>query len=323
MREICKVMVFVSMAMMFMGQSPVPNNLPSNYPHWWFERDIIKRTNSGETNPAWSGSYATQEEKAAFNIGQLKHVAAVARDEMEARLAGGADTEINNLVNSWTAVTSEDTDSVVIGQLKYVASLFLQRLNAVGYTEPLSGFSGNQNPASILTDWGASGASDNDKDLAVIGQLKYLFSWDLSNFASFPDADLDGLDDSWEQAIANFYGLTDHNDIDPLGNLDGGVANHAQEFARGTDATDGSDDNIVLYVDSTNGSDSYSGYAVAYDGTNGPKQSINAIFDTTLALDGDVIEAAEGTYQANTIDVQTRSLTLRPMGVVTIDTSNQ
>ncbi|MEM1223168.1 MAG: carbohydrate-binding protein, partial [Verrucomicrobiota bacterium] len=205
-KELSKIIVLISMGVMLMGQSPVPTNLSSGYPHWWFERDVIQRLDAiGDLSPVWAGSYPTQEDKAAFNIGQLKHVAAAARDEMEVRLSGGAGAEINSLVNSWTAVSPGDTDAVAVGQLKYVASIFLQRLDAVGYADPLSGVTVNESPSDILASWGLSGASNNDKDLAVIGQLKYLFSWDLSTFSSSTGSAGNGMDDDWE--LASFAGL--------------------------------------------------------------------------------------------------------------------
>lgn len=33
------------------AQSPVPSGKPSAFPDWWFERDVIKRTDTNKSNP--------------------------------------------------------------------------------------------------------------------------------------------------------------------------------------------------------------------------------------------------------------------------------
>src|ERR1041385_8014900 len=58
-------------------------------PAWWAQRGVL----SGQ--PA--------DDYAVANVGQLKHIAAMAAAELNARLPGGAGAEINALVAAWNA----------------------------------------------------------------------------------------------------------------------------------------------------------------------------------------------------------------------------
>ena len=65
---------------------PVPNGKPSNYPDWWFERDVIPRLSSSANNlnPIWPANYPLADDYAVANIGQLKYFALKAGDELSA-----------------------------------------------------------------------------------------------------------------------------------------------------------------------------------------------------------------------------------------------
>lgn len=155
-------------------------------PSWW----------SNGTPPMVQASGA--EDAAAATQGQLKHVTVRAYEELNANLSGGAGVEIERLIygqfpgGGWYELdgTPKPDPSafqlVTLGQLKYIASLFFQRLVEQGYNEPLE--DGNT-PQDWLESWGAELYPHIDplnSRAANIGQVKYLFSWDLSTLGPSP-----------------------------------------------------------------------------------------------------------------------------------------
>ncbi|MBX3737166.1 MAG: fibronectin type III domain-containing protein [Candidatus Didemnitutus sp.] len=152
--------------------------LSASSPVWWQQR--------GVTVPN-----ASPDDYAVANVGQLKHIAQQAAAEMDALLPDGAGPEISQLVHSWTAPAAEnvvrnDYAALTQGQLKAVAKLFYDRLAAVGaHGPPLA--HGAAYPWTVTTSDDASYAPAN------LGQLKFLFSFDVF------DNDQDGLPDNWER----------------------------------------------------------------------------------------------------------------------------
>ena len=116
-----------------------------------------------------------------FTQGQLKQFTARAVDELNSNLPGGADTNLNNLVEGWkedyatnhyasgtniyAPYNPRDFTAVNVGQLKYVGNMVWSRLVAGGYTNAVPAWL-HQNTAT-------------DNSLAVIGQLKEVFNFDL------------------------------------------------------------------------------------------------------------------------------------------------
>ncbi len=133
-------------------------------PSWWVSRGVI------DTNSA-------VKDYAPANIGQLKWFATNAADELEANLPGGAGSNVFNLVSGFVA--TGNFLAVNLGQLKYVAQPFCDRLIEEGYT--------NGCP------WTSATADDADFAPANIGQIKRAFDFDLSF-----DEDNDGMPDWWE-----------------------------------------------------------------------------------------------------------------------------
>ena len=66
---------------------PIPAHKPSAYPNWWFEGDVIPRLNPSNTNPDYLmlGTYATPDDYAVVNQGQVKNIVRKAYLEMQAR----------------------------------------------------------------------------------------------------------------------------------------------------------------------------------------------------------------------------------------------
>ena len=136
----------------------------SGYPRWWVERGVID-VHATETN-----------DFAAVNQGQLKWMAAKAGEELEAKLRNGAGSNITALVAGFSR--SNHYAVVNQGQVKNLVRPFYERLIAEG--------------CATVFPWTLSTADDEDFAVANIGQVKYVFAFDL-------DPDGDGLPDWWEQ----------------------------------------------------------------------------------------------------------------------------
>lgn len=167
-----------------LAQSPVPANRPSAYPAWWFEREVIKRTDPQNASPAWPGDYSQSDDFSVINQGQLKNLAVKANAELHAKLPFtvwtlSAGTALQTLITDWSTSTTADNYAVVNqGQLKTVAKIFYDVLAAAGYTAglnlpPIGWISGTYPWTDVTTD---------DDNYAVVnaGQAKRLFSFDLS-----------------------------------------------------------------------------------------------------------------------------------------------
>jgi len=134
------------------------SNTPSQNPLWWTDWSVI------DTN-------ATPEDYAVANLGQLKLVAMQAYEEFEEELPGGAGSNLTVLVDGF--VNSNNYQVVNQGQLKAVAQPFYDRLWELGLTNAYPVGVTNQYP------WEVSTPAPNDYSVANIGQLKYLFSFEV------------------------------------------------------------------------------------------------------------------------------------------------
>lgn len=203
---------------------PIPTGKPANYPAWWFQRNVIPRLQSTDTNPIWPNSYPVSDDFAAANIGQLKHIAIKGIQELNNSLPGagyltGADagSALNNLSETWlhspgAGVVRDDFLALTLDQLKYVADLFYARLHAVGYTD---------NTVRVITH-----NPDTEGTVVNLGQIKSVFSFDLTH-----DIDGDGLPDWWERK----YALNPNDPADSALDSDGDGLLDSQEYVLGTD----------------------------------------------------------------------------------------
>ncbi len=214
--------------------SPVPNGKPSTYPAWWFQRGVVARLDMYKDDPIWPDDFSTASDFVAVNQGQLKAIATAAYDEFEANLAGGAGSDIFNLIKQWfekntdgtlalqdgkrVPLVTANTQSyamVNIGQLKSVAKPFYDRLIAAGLRSDY--------PWQLKI-------TGNNLCAANIGQLKNVFS-----FTAWVDSDGDGLPDAVEIA----WGLNPHNPNDANFRLDGRGLTALEYFWSGSSPTDG------------------------------------------------------------------------------------
>jgi len=184
------------------------------YPSWWSNVVNSSATVTNDFAPA--------------NLGQLKWFATNACDELEARLPGGAGTQL------WTFVSglslANNYQAVNCGQLKHVASLFYDRLIDTGHT--------NAYP------W-TNSPTDNDYALANIGQVKYLFSFEVAQDPL--DLDGDGLSNTVETATGTFVSPADTGTSPTIADTDGDGVNDGDEVDARTDPTS-SDTNAPVVI---------------------------------------------------------------------------
>lgn len=153
--------------------NPVPH-----YPLWW-------GIPGGDSLEQEYANGIPIEDYSPAVVGQLKYFADKARDELETVLApfGGAGIEITELVDDFTV---DDTDAALalVGQLKYVSSKFFDRFAAVGFTPGNAGWPADlilypsESDTSKAYPWMSDASGANSP--ALLGQLKFMFSWDIS-----------------------------------------------------------------------------------------------------------------------------------------------
>jgi hypothetical protein len=199
---------------------PIPTSKPAHYPAWWFERDVVMRTDTNVSNPAWPTHYPPVDDYTAVNQGQLKHIAQQAHAELNARLPGGAGTNLTALINNFT--TNNNYDVVNIGQVKNVAEAFYNRLIEVQYV------TNSSMPWAGLTPV-------DDYAVANAGQVKKLFSFDLT-------APENELPEWWQRY---YFGETG---ISPTADADNDGLTNLVEYEQGSDPTNYYDQGGSLIV---------------------------------------------------------------------------
>lgn len=189
------------------------------------------------------------------NLGQLKHVAKMAKIHLDAKLAaiGGAGPTIDAMVGAFeprqgqgytpeqiAAFIAQNYQAINLGQLKAVAKPFYDRLDAVGYDTTLNliahGYPAgwlHRYPWNPADPWNQLGAADKSLNhlVAVVGQVKIAFSFEV---LADLDTDGDGLPNDWEFShgldplvSTGVHGATGDSDTDGYDNL--------EEYALGLD----------------------------------------------------------------------------------------
>lgn len=167
--------------------------LLSTQPDWWTDYSLIN------DSARQDGAVATQ--------GQAKHVVEKTYQYLEDELIndGGAGPEATTLYTTYCVTAPDDvvadTLPLTVGQLKYLAKPFYDRLNSTELGFDTSAM----NPASNdRYPWTVDQDDDADLALATLGQLKFVFSFDLIDWLPpSADADRDQLPDYWEQAMVD------------------------------------------------------------------------------------------------------------------------
>lgn len=154
---------------------------PSAYPAWWYNAIDPANGVIDATKPILN-----QNNNAVLNQGQLWNIADQAIAELDSKLVlvGGAGFSLSNFSNGTQPNYFAPAN---LGHLKHVSSKFYDRLSSIDFDSSQNGW-----PALMTLNqatgypWSANQTPDNLSP-ANLGQAKYLFSWDLSNWS------LDGL----------------------------------------------------------------------------------------------------------------------------------
>jgi hypothetical protein len=175
--------------LLFAAVAMIPLALQAEGPAWWANQGVL---NGNAPNDYSLG-----------NQGQAKWMAVNAVNELNQDLSqfGGAGNALNALAVSLSATTARTNDynALNLGELKALSQPFFDRLLALGYTgAPLT---------SGTYPWAVPGAgTPNDYAAGNIGQLKYLFSFDVTI-----SSDGSGIPNWWENEF--FPGQT----VNPAG----------------------------------------------------------------------------------------------------------
>ncbi|WP_309387623.1 FN3 associated domain-containing protein [Cerasicoccus frondis] len=216
-------------------QASVPANWPSYYPEWWYDADSAESLiDVTKLDADDHGNYSPAA------LGQLKHFASKARDELDQELAliGGAGDDIDAMVDAWLASpTSGDNLSVAnLGQLKNISHLYYERFKGIGFGPGSDGWpvvEDGETPlpliaASMLDDepavypWTTNVGAVNES-VALLGQAKMLFSWDIETWKlqdseSYVNA---AGDDVLGDGIPDWLEMSHYGNLDTLGSADG------------------------------------------------------------------------------------------------------
>lgn len=146
---------------------------------------------------------------------------------------------------------------------------------------------------------------DQDHDGLDAGQEALLETSDYSS-----DSDGDSLPD-WDEFFE--HGTDPAVDDGTVDNDGDGISN-LEEILRGTDIDDDQDVYVTIYVNSITGDDSNNGYSFG-----SPKKTIGAAI--AVALDGDTIEIAGGTYpeMPAVYDLTDKNITMIPQGSIVVE----
>jgi len=191
-------------------------------PAWW----------TAPTTGIKSGAPANNS--GPVNGAQLKNVAKKAALYLNNELPSpGAGAAVNAMVNAF-AKSPGDLSPVNLGQLKAVAKPFYDRLLSTGVDTKLNLQSHGAAGWAYDYPWLESTPKEDNYGPANIGQLKWVFSFEVTGFgvAAFLDADADGLPDWWETSVAGgtsggALGDWNNDGIKNVSDLVAGVANSA------------------------------------------------------------------------------------------------
>ncbi len=186
--------------------------------------------------------------------------------------------------------------------------------------DPLLGPEGLLRSGSPCIDWCPSGPAqdvEGDARPVDIPGVGYDDPPDARTYDigadEFVDTDGDGLPDWWEQehfgsplaadagGDEDFDGLTNLGECQHGANpwvpdTDGDGRNDGQEVAEGTNPVHPDNVEKTYYVNVTLGDDGHDGLASLYDGTHGPKATIQAGIDVSPYTAGYTVLVADGTY---------------------------
>lgn len=183
-------------------------------PQWWADKGVLN------SEPA--------QDDAAANQGQLMYMASKAALEFQEKVPLLDRTAIDTLIAEFSSYDPANYSvAATLGQLKYVAQPFYDVLDSNGLQDAWpTGMGVGDGPYP----WSQYAGSKQDHALANLGQLKYVFSFDLDKATLLADSDGDGMPDEWEVENGfNPYRWDADNDPDRDG------FTNVEEFQNGTD----------------------------------------------------------------------------------------
>lgn len=168
------------------------------YPQWWLDQGVVDSGDfppPAETDPEYDAWMA--ENYKVPNLGQAKSMARAAYLAMDSEDAGSTGSSISTMISAFSTDPEDNYVALNIGQLKALAAPFYDLMHAASYTVELA-------DGSIISNgnypWLPSTPISDNYAIANLGQLKHVFSFDLSNWGG----DWDSVPDSWKQQIVDF-----------------------------------------------------------------------------------------------------------------------
>lgn len=196
----------------------------SEAPRWWEDRGLVESVDAENTDEVKSRN------QDVATVGQLMYVASKAALELSEKVEGAAGVEIDSMVSNFPRYDSSNPglnyEVLNIGQLKYVAKKFFDRLWAIEgansdtviFPAGMEFISGGTDSTNHKYPWASLPENHSISDYAVnyeaatIGQIKYLFSWSIKESEDiWEDTDNDGIPDLWEYEFFGDLESVDQN----------------------------------------------------------------------------------------------------------------
>ena len=212
------------LAFLLLGSRIVWGQSTPVYPPWWSNQAVLNGN--------------TPDDFAAANQGQAKNMARAAINELDNDLAqfGGSGLDaLASTVLSGTATLENDYAAINLGQLKSLAQPFYDRLLSLGYFGSPLIITGTAPVVTGTYPWISASNPPDDFAAANLGQLKYLFSFDV-----MADANGNGIPDWWEQKYFPGQTFNGQPGIDPNGLVPwgGGQVTNLQAYQNGWNPLD-------------------------------------------------------------------------------------
>lgn len=206
-------------------------------PAWWTARDVV---DAQPVAPGESGHDPSVYDQwmrgnyAPAVLGQAKHFAKQAYREMESQAPGSAGPAMERMIHGFSTSPEDNYVPLLLGQLKAIAQPFYDRFAELDY-QP----NGIQlhDPASYPYPWNDATPVENNYLPANVGQLKYVFSFELNRWGTGFEPWL-GVPDAWKRRIAEFDyydAISEIEDVLAEDDFDGDGVDNLSEYEARTD----------------------------------------------------------------------------------------
>ena len=156
--------------------------IAQTYPQWWLDQGVVlAQPPAAPSEPGYDfavyDAWMT-DNYAVANLGQAKNLAAAAFNAMDTLQNGSAAAVVENMVYGFSTAPEDNYVPLTIGQLKALSAPFYDVMHSRHFAVILS--DGNTVAAGSYP-WAKDVSSDNF-GVANLGQLKHVFSFDLSDW---------------------------------------------------------------------------------------------------------------------------------------------